>query len=82
MARGDTVTVKYSGPSGTETQVVEAHSIGSSVKVEEPRSADLFLSVIEVNKGGGEVMSAKFAKGVVLSVVTGAKAARKRGKAK
>lgn len=71
MARGDYVEVTYRTGVGTEKKRISARSVGAKVDVEEPRSADLFLVVKEINKADEAVEIARFAKGEVVAVLQG-----------
>lgn len=72
MARGDYIEVTYRTGAGTETKRVQARSVGSSVQVSIPTIANNpFIDVVEVNKAGQPVRTARFAKSDVVAIDEG-----------
>lgn len=80
--KGDTVTVTVRTPVGVEKYEVLASIDGSSVYVEEPRANELYLLVEERNRRGTALTTNRFAKGEVLSVVSGHRAIPRKRRAK
>jgi hypothetical protein len=80
--KGDTVTVTVRTPVGVEKTEVMASIDGSSVEIVEPRSSELYLTVEEHNRNGRIMTKYLFAKGEVLSVVTGHKSVPRKRRAK
>jgi hypothetical protein len=72
MARGDYAEITYRTGAGVAKEKISATRVGSSVEVNVPgKASDPFVEVLENDKNGTPIRTARFGKTDVVAIIEG-----------